>query len=153
MRLEMRRSSPNMGIIADFPTLTHLLLSTHMPIYEYRCKSCGFQKEFLQKMGAPALIACPECGEDALGKMVTAAGFHLKGTGWYATDFKNGGKPQQKPSDDNGEKAGEKAGATASNKADAADAPKEAPKPAEDSKSSDSAKTIGSAEPSCPSPH
>ncbi|MBC7944824.1 MAG: zinc ribbon domain-containing protein [Burkholderiales bacterium] len=124
-----------------------------MPIYEYRCKSCGFQKEFLQKMGAPALIACPECGEDALGKMVTAAGFHLKGTGWYATDFKNGGKPQQKPSDDNGEKAGEKAGATASNKANAADAPKEASKPAEDSKSSDSAKTIGSAEPSCPSPH
>ncbi len=121
-----------------------------MPIYEYRCKSCGFQKEFLQKMGAPVLSACPECGNHALGKMVTAAGFHLKGTGWYATDFKNGGKPQQKPSDANGEKAGEKAGADAPDKADA---PKEASKPAEESKSTDSAKTAGSAEPSCPSPH
>lgn len=126
-----------------------------MPIYEYRCKSCGFQKEFLQKMGAAVLTACPECGGDTLSKMVTAAGFHLKGTGWYATDFKNGGKPQQKPSAGDGEKTGEKAGeqAGASDKADAADASKEASTPAEDSKSTDSAKKAGTTEPSCPSPH
>ncbi len=121
-----------------------------MPIYEYRCRSCGFQKEFLQKMGAPVLTACPECSMDTLSKMVTAAGFHLKGTGWYATDFKNSGKPQQKPSDDKGEKAGEKAGSVTGAE-DKADAPKQAPKPAEDSKSTDSAKTAGSAEPSCTS--
>jgi len=60
-----------------------------MPIYEYRCGACGFQKEFLQRMSDAPLKDCPECGKPALAKMVTAAGFQLKGTGWYATDFKN----------------------------------------------------------------
>ena len=65
-----------------------------MPIYEYRCTACGFQKEFLQKMSDAPLADCPECGKRALAKMVTAAGFQLKGTGWYATDFKgSGAKP------------------------------------------------------------
>lgn len=70
-----------------------------MPIYEYRCASCGFQKEYLQKMGATPLTQCPACGESSYGKMVTAAGFHLKGSGWYATDFKHGAKPQPKAED------------------------------------------------------
>ena len=65
-----------------------------MPIYEYRCAACGFQKEYLQKMGDALLTDCPECGTASLRKMVTAAGFQLKGSGWYATDFKNG--PQTK---------------------------------------------------------
>jgi putative FmdB family regulatory protein len=60
-----------------------------MPIYEYRCGACGFQKEFLQRMSDAPLKDCPECGKPALAKMLSAAGFHLKGTGWYATDFKN----------------------------------------------------------------
>lgn len=60
-----------------------------MPIYEYRCDSCGFQKEHLQKMNAELLTVCPSCGEAAYQKMVTAAGFQLKGSGWYETDFKN----------------------------------------------------------------
>lgn len=60
-----------------------------MPIYEYRCGECGFQKEFLQRMSDALLKDCPQCGKPALKKMVTAAGFQLKGTGWYATDFKN----------------------------------------------------------------
>ena len=69
-----------------------------MPIYEYRCGKCGFQKEFLQRMSDAPLTNCPECGKPALSKMVTAAGFHLKGTGWYATDFKSSGaKPAAKP--------------------------------------------------------
>ena len=69
-----------------------------MPIYEYRCKKCGFQKEFLQRLSDAPLKDCPECGKPALSKMVTAAGFHLKGTGWYATDFKSSGaKPAGKP--------------------------------------------------------
>ena len=60
-----------------------------MPIYEYRCAKCGFQKEFLQRLNEAPLTKCPECGKKAFKKMVTAAGFQLKGSGWYATDFKN----------------------------------------------------------------
>ena len=65
-----------------------------MPIYEYRCAACGFQKEFLQKMSDAPLTDCPECGKaGAFSKMVTAAGFQLKGSGWYVTDFRQGSKP------------------------------------------------------------
>ena len=67
-----------------------------MPIYEYRCGKCGFQKEFLQRLNDAPLTDCPECGKRALKKMVTAAGFQLKGTGWYATDFKGGGAKPDK---------------------------------------------------------
>ena len=63
-----------------------------MPIYEYRCNACGFQKEFLQKMSDPQLTVCPECGKETFDKMVTAAGFQLKGSGWYVTDFRDGPK-------------------------------------------------------------
>ncbi len=62
-----------------------------MPIYEYRCSSCGHQNDFLQKLSEPPLTDCPECGKSTFSKQVTAAGFQLKGTGWYATDFKNKG--------------------------------------------------------------
>ena len=65
-----------------------------MPIYEYRCASCGFQKEFLQKVTDPLLSSCPECGKESFQKMLSAAGFQLKGSGWYATDFKGGTKPE-----------------------------------------------------------
>jgi len=66
-----------------------------MPIYEYRCSSCGFQKEYLRKITDPLLSSCPECGKEAFQKMLTAAGFQLKGSGWYATDFKGAAsKPQ-----------------------------------------------------------
>lgn len=60
-----------------------------MPIYEYRCTSCGFQSDYLQKISEPPLTDCPECKQSTFAKQVTAAGFQLKGTGWYATDFKN----------------------------------------------------------------
>jgi putative FmdB family regulatory protein len=62
-----------------------------VPIYEYRCTSCGFQKEYLQKMTDPVMSVCPECNSRTFSKMLTAAGFHLKGSGWYATDFKSSG--------------------------------------------------------------
>ncbi len=62
-----------------------------MPIYEYRCSSCGFQKEYLQKVTDPILTRCPECDKDTFSKLLSAAGFQLKGSGWYATDFKNSG--------------------------------------------------------------
>jgi putative FmdB family regulatory protein len=62
-----------------------------MPIYAYRCASCGHAKDVLQKMSDPVLTTCPACGAEAYAKQVTAAGFQLKGSGWYATDFKGGG--------------------------------------------------------------
>ena len=62
-----------------------------MPIYAYRCSACGHAKDVLQKMSDPALTTCPSCGAESFAKQVTAAGFQLKGSGWYATDFRNGG--------------------------------------------------------------
>ena len=67
-----------------------------MPIYEYRCASCGAEKEVLQKVSDPLLTDCPECGKPTLEKQVSAAGFQLKGNGWYVTDFRDKGK---KPAD------------------------------------------------------
>lgn len=67
-----------------------------MPIYEYRCDSCGSQKEHLQKMSDPQLTTCPACGKESYNKLLSAAGFQLKGNGWYATDFKGGGKAAPK---------------------------------------------------------
>jgi putative FmdB family regulatory protein len=60
-----------------------------MPIYEYRCAACGHQQEFLQKASDAPLTVCTQCGKESFSKMVTAAGFQLKGSGWYATDFKS----------------------------------------------------------------
>ncbi|HOB96555.1 MAG TPA: zinc ribbon domain-containing protein [Aquabacterium sp.] len=62
-----------------------------MPIYAYRCSACGHAKDVLQKLSDPVLSTCPACGAEAFAKQVTAAGFQLKGSGWYATDFKGGG--------------------------------------------------------------
>lgn len=71
-----------------------------MPIYEYRCSACGTKKDMLQRLSDPPATECPSCGQHALVKQVTAAGFQLKGTGWYATDFKNNGsKPAEKKED------------------------------------------------------
>ncbi len=61
-----------------------------MPIYAYRCDACGHAKDVLQKVSDPVLSVCPSCGADAFRKQLTAAGFQLKGSGWYATDFKGG---------------------------------------------------------------
>ncbi|MCO5111733.1 MAG: zinc ribbon domain-containing protein [Burkholderiaceae bacterium] len=61
-----------------------------MPIYAYKCGSCGHAKDVLQKISDPLLTVCPACGAEAFSKQVTAAGFQLKGSGWYATDFRGG---------------------------------------------------------------
>jgi len=63
-----------------------------MPIYEYKCTECGHTLEKLQKMSDDPLLECPECSKPALKKMISAAGFRLKGGGWYETDFKDSGK-------------------------------------------------------------
>ena len=71
-----------------------------MPIYEYRCRECGQDHEVLQKVSEPPLTECPACGKPALQKQLSAAGFQLKGSGWYATDFKSSGKkPVEKKAD------------------------------------------------------
>ena len=62
-----------------------------MPIYAYRCETCGFAKDVLQKMSDAPLTDCPSCGKSSFKKQLTAAGFQLKGTGWYVTDFRNNG--------------------------------------------------------------
>lgn len=63
-----------------------------MPIYEYQCSSCGHELEALQKLADAPLVDCPACGKPGLQKQISAAGFRLKGGGWYETDFKSGNK-------------------------------------------------------------
>jgi putative FmdB family regulatory protein len=91
-----------------------------MPIYAYKCGSCGHAKDVLQKVSDAPLTVCPSCGADAFAKQITAAGFQLKGSGWYATDFRggsNGAAPAaDKPAE--GAKAGEPAKGTDSGKTD-----------------------------------
>ena len=75
-----------------------------MPIYAYRCASCGHSRDVLQKISDPVLTICPACGTEQFQKQVTAAGFQLKGSGWYATDFKGGNAaaPAVAPASGNG---------------------------------------------------
>ena len=68
-----------------------------MPIYAYKCESCGHAKDVLQKISDAPLTQCPSCGADAFRKQLTAAGFQLKGSGWYATDFKGGATATSAP--------------------------------------------------------
>jgi len=69
-----------------------------MPIYEYKCSACSHELESLQKFSDAPLVKCPACGKDALTKLVSAAGFQLKGSGWYQTDFRSSGaKPAATP--------------------------------------------------------
>ena len=70
-----------------------------MPIHEYQCTGCHHKFDLLQKMNDEPAKKCPECSKDTLVRLVSAAAFQLKGTGWYATDFKNKGKPAQKTED------------------------------------------------------
>ena len=86
-----------------------------MPIYEYACASCDHHLEALQKISEDPLVFCPECGEESLKKMVSAAAFVLKGSGWYETDFKNSGKEKPKDSKANdGQSDSKKTGDTKS---------------------------------------
>ena len=93
-----------------------------MPIYAYRCAACGHAKDVLQKLSDAPLVVCPACGAPRFEKQVTAAGFQLKGSGWYVTDFRDGGKKSEaKPAT---------APAPAPAAAPAADAPAASPAPA-----------------------
>jgi putative FmdB family regulatory protein len=68
-----------------------------MPIFAYRCDSCGFEKDVLQKRSDPPLGTCPSCGRESFAKRLTAPAFQLKGSGWYVTDFRDNGKGKAKP--------------------------------------------------------
>jgi putative FmdB family regulatory protein len=98
-----------------------------MPIYAYKCDSCGHAQDVLQKISDAPLTDCPACGQPTLRKQVTAAGFQLKGSGWYVTDFRGGDKAGGKTGDPAGDKAGDKA---AAQPAGASGAPAPAPAPA-----------------------
>jgi len=119
-----------------------------MPIYAYRCQDCGHEVEILQKISDTPLTRCPACERPSLVKQVTAAGFHLKGSGWYATDFKgNGTKPRDakaegEPSDAKAKSEGAKPADSSSGTATASGAsgtaasptPGSAPSPASSSR-------------------
>jgi len=103
-----------------------------MPIYAYKCSACGFAKDALQKMSDAPLTVCPACGASAFEKQVTAAGFQLKGSGWYVTDFRDGGgktaaKPVDTPAAEGAAKPAETSTTTASAPAAASAAPVPAP--------------------------
>jgi len=95
-----------------------------MPIYAYKCSACGFAKDVLQKLSDAPLSDCPSCGASAFSKQLTAAGFQLKGSGWYVTDFRDGGGKK------NAEKGAEKSSDSAPAPADGAAAAKPAAAPA-----------------------
>lgn len=111
-----------------------------MPIYAYRCDSCGARKDVLQKVSDAALTTCPECGAESFRKELTAPAFQLKGSGWYVTDFRDNGKPKDKSA---GDAAG---GAPASSGSDAGGSSASAA-----SASSGSASTPAPAAPAAPS--
>ena len=87
-----------------------------MPIYAYRCSACGHAKDVLQKMSDPLLSTCPACAAEAFTKQLTAAGFQLKGSGWYATDFREGNKAPAKPGEAPGEGGADKPAETVADK-------------------------------------
>jgi putative FmdB family regulatory protein len=84
-----------------------------MPIYAYKCESCGHSKDVLQKMSDEPLTVCPQCGQARFNKQVTAAGFQLKGSGWYVTDFRGGSSAAAADAGGSGESKGDSAPAPA----------------------------------------
>jgi putative FmdB family regulatory protein len=71
-----------------------------MPIYAYRCSACGHAEDVMQKMSAEPLTECPQCHQSTFSKQLTAAGFQLKGSGWYVSDFKGGNNASSKPKEE-----------------------------------------------------
>ncbi|APW43859.1 FmdB family zinc ribbon protein [Rhodoferax saidenbachensis] len=94
-----------------------------MPIYAYKCESCGFAKDVLQKMSDAPLADCPSCGQSSFKKQLTAAGFQLKGSGWYATDFKGGAAPTTAVAPATGEASAPSAEPAAAAKTESVSAP------------------------------
>lgn len=123
-----------------------------MPIYAYKCASCGFAKDVLRKMSDAALVDCPSCGQATFNKQLTAAGFQLKGSGWYVTDFRGGNTaaPAEGAAKDGANDGAAKDGASAASDAPATPA-SDKPAGSNATASEPTAKTAASASPS-PSP-
>ena len=100
-----------------------------MPIYAYKCGSCGHAKDVLQKISDAPLTVCPACGAEAFSKQVTAAGFQLKGSGWYVTDFRGGSNGGTSAPATEAKGSGDTAAAPAPAKAEPAASPAPAPAP------------------------
>jgi putative FmdB family regulatory protein len=115
-----------------------------MPIYAYRCAACGHTRDMLRKLSDPPLADCPVCGAPRFEKQVTAAGFQLKGSGWYVTDFRN---PQAAPA-----AAKPEAGKAATDKSEKASDGNAAAAPAADSQTSTAAPAAAPAPAATPSP-
>ena len=98
-----------------------------MPIYAYKCGSCGHAKDVLQKISDAPLTECPACGAEAFSKQLTAAGFQLKGSGWYVTDFRNGSSAGSAPAPAPASDAAKPADAAASKPAESAPAKSDGP--------------------------
>lgn len=112
-----------------------------MPIYAYKCGSCGHAKDVLQKISDAPLTVCPACGAEAFSKQVTAAGFHLKGSGWYVTDFRGGNGGNSAPATEAKSASTSETAASASN----SDAPKkEAASPSASGASGSPASSVSS---------
>lgn len=116
-----------------------------MPIYAYKCTACGHAKDVLQKMSDPLLTVCPACGEASFQKQLTAAGFQLKGSGWYVTDFRNGntGAPASAKGEGQSEDKGEGKAAEGKGSGEGASPAK----PAESTPSAPAAASPGAAAP------
>lgn len=112
-----------------------------MPIYAYKCGSCGHAKDVLQKISDAPLTVCPACGAEAFSKQVTAAGFQLKGSGWYVTDFRGGNGGNSAPATEGKSASTSETAASAST----SDAPKkEAASPSASGASGSSASSVSS---------
>jgi putative FmdB family regulatory protein len=123
-----------------------------MPIYAYKCGSCGHAKDVLQKISDPKLTVCPACGAATFDKQVTAAGFQLKGSGWYATDFKGSPAPAPGANGEAAKSGGDGAkpatDGAAAPAADSAAKTAPAPAPAPAASKSDAPKATGGSGPS-----
>jgi len=121
-----------------------------MPIYEYRCQSCGHELEKLQRLSDTALTDCPECGKSALKRLVSAAGFRLKGAGWYETDFK---KSNQRNLVDSGSEkpAKTESGSQSASNSESSSGSSSGGSSGSESKSSDAGSTAKSDKPAKPS--
>jgi len=123
-----------------------------MPIYAYRCSNCGHAQDVLQKISDPVLAVCPACGQAAYVKQVTAAGFQLKGSGWYVTDFRGDNKAGAKPaaSGESAEGGDAKGASTEGKGADATPAGESKPEAKGVSKGGEAAKKVESAPAAAP---
>ncbi len=115
-----------------------------MPIYAYKCDSCGHAKDVLQKMSDDPLTKCPSCGAPTFNKQLTAAGFQLKGSGWYATDFKGGAASTAAPA-----VAGAAAGTSTPSEAGGAGGASPSAEPAASATASSTASSASACAPSC----